>query len=99
MTQFAHLAEQHMIEFESRLKRIDELLERVNVDVSDEPYELASELKELTTKREELAGHIEKMRLKSLDDWEEKEIEKAGPMGVWDAVAQQIEKLVERIGS
>jgi hypothetical protein len=99
MTKFAHLAEQHMIEFESRLKHIDELLERANEDVTGETHELASELKNLTSKREELASHVEKMRLKSLDDWEEEEIEKAGPMGVWDAVAQQLEKLVERLGS
>ena len=47
--------------------------------------------------REELAGHLERMRLRSLEDWQEKEIELSGPMGIWDAVAQQLEKLVERL--
>jgi Skp family chaperone for outer membrane proteins len=98
MTKYAHLAEQHIIEFESRLKHIDELLARANEDVTGEEHELAEELKELTSKRDELASHLEKMRLKSLEEWQEKEIEKAGPMGIWDAVAQQIEKLIERLG-
>jgi hypothetical protein len=98
MTKYAHIAEQHIIEFESRLKHIDELIVRANEDVTGKEHDLVSELKELTSKREELAGHIEKMRLKSPEDWGEKEIEKAGPMGVWDAVAQQLEKLVERLG-
>ena len=30
-------------------------------------------------------------------DWETQEIESAGPMGVWDAVAIQAEHLVERM--
>ena len=29
--------------------------------------------------------------------WQEEEIEKSGPMALWDSVAQQLEKLVERI--
>ena len=29
--------------------------------------------------------------------WRVNEIEKAGPMGIWDAVGQQLEKRVERI--
>ncbi|MGD8910285.1 MAG: hypothetical protein PVI92_13160 [Chromatiales bacterium] len=98
MTKYAHLAEQHIVEFESRLKHIDELLARANEDVTDEGHELAGELKELTSKREELAGHLEKIRRKSLEDWQEKEIEQAGPMGIWDAVAQQLERLIERLG-
>jgi ferredoxin-NADP reductase len=77
---------------------MDELLARANEDVTGEEHELAAELKELTSKRDELAGHLDRMRLKSLEDWQEKEIEKAGPMGIWDAVAQQLEKLVERLG-
>jgi hypothetical protein len=98
MTKYSHLAEQHILEFESRLKHIDELLARANKDVTGQGREFDSELKELTSKREELAGHLEKMRQKSREEWEEKEIEKAGPMGVWDAVAQQLEKLTERLG-
>jgi|GEM_PF-3564369 hypothetical protein len=35
--------------------------------------------------------------LKHLENWQGDEIIKAGPTGIWDATAQQVEKLVERI--
>jgi DNA repair exonuclease SbcCD ATPase subunit len=98
MTKYSHLVEQHIVEFESRLKHIDELLTRANEGVKDEQHELATELKELTAKRKELAGHLEEIRHNTLEEQREKEIEKAGPMGIWDAVAQQLEKLIERLG-
>jgi hypothetical protein len=94
MTTSAQLVEQHIIEYESHLKHIDELLERaIEKMPPGQP-----ELKELTAKREELVDHIEAMRLKNLEDWREKEMEMAGPMGIWDAVAQQLEELIERFG-
>jgi DNA repair exonuclease SbcCD ATPase subunit len=98
MIKYSHLVEQHIVEFESRLKHIDELLTRANEGVKGEQQELATELKELTVKREELAGHLEEIRHNALEEQREKEIEKAGPMGIWDAVAQQLEKLIERLG-
>jgi hypothetical protein len=94
MTTSAQLVEQHIIEHESHLKRIDELLERARETITPEQ----PELKELAAKREKLSGQIEEMRLKNLEAWQEKEIEMAGPMGIWDAVAQQLEKLLERHG-
>ena len=97
MTKYAHLSEQHITEYESRLKHIDELLTRAREGVTHEQHELAADLNELSTKREELAGHLEEMRRKASEERQEKEIEHAGPMGIWDAVAQQLEKLVERL--
>jgi hypothetical protein len=98
MTNFTHLTEQHMLEFESRLKHIDELLTRAKEGVTGEQEDQAAELKELTSKREKLADQLTEMRLKPGEDWQEKEIEQAGPMGIWDAVALQIENLIERLG-
>jgi exonuclease VII large subunit len=97
MTKYSHLAEQHITQFESRLKHIDELLTQAQEGVVSEQSGLTDELKELASKREKLAGHLEEMRLKSSNEWQEKEIEQAGPMGIWDAVAQQLEKLVEKL--
>jgi hypothetical protein len=97
MTKFADLAERHILEYESRLKHIDELLTRAHEGATSKPPEVDSELKELVSKRENLARHLEEMRLKSLEEWQEKEIERDGLMGIWDALAQQLEKFVERI--
>jgi predicted component of type VI protein secretion system len=96
MTGIEHLVEQHILEYESRLKHVDELLERAHKAVEKEPSPVSEELAALKEEREKFAAHLEELRLKSLQDWREEEIEKAGPMGVWDALAQQLEKLVER---
>ena len=41
--------------------------------------------------------YVEQMKLSSLENWDTEELALAGPMGVWDALAQQLEKLVERL--
>ena len=99
MTDKNHMVEQHIMQYESHLKHIDELLERGRKGAGEapEPAEASKALEELAGEREKLASHIEEMRLKPKEDWQEQEIELAGPMGIWDAVAQQLEKLVERI--
>lgn len=79
----------HISRYQARLKHLDELLERAR---QKKAAEHEKELQELAAKREELAGQVSEMK-----DWKEEEIEKAGPMAVWDSVAQQLEKLVERI--
>ena len=99
MTKINHLVEQHITRYESHLKHIDELLERAHEGVTEGPEheETRAELEGLKLEREKLASHLDELRLKSLENWREEEIEKSGPMGIWDAVAQQLEKLVERI--
>lgn len=97
MTGIEHLVEQHILEYESRLKHVDELLERAHKAADEEPPAVSEELAAMKEEREKFAAHLEELRLKSLEDWREEEIEKAGPMGIWDALAQQLEKLVERI--
>ena len=97
MTDIEQLAEQHIMEHESRLKHIDELLARARAGAGPGQAEISPELEKLAAQREELAGHLERMRLRPRNDWREREIELAGPMGIWDAVAQQLEKLVERL--
>jgi predicted component of type VI protein secretion system len=94
MTSIAKLVEQHVAEYESRLKHMDELTQRAD-DATDQG--LDSELQALIKERNRLANHVEQMKLRSLDDWDKEELSMAGPMGVWDAVAQQLEKLVERL--
>ena len=95
MTKVDHLVEQHVREYQSRLKHIDELLARARAAARGRPSPEQEELEALRRKRDELASEFD--RLGSLKDWREEELEKAGPMGVWDAVAQQLEALVERL--
>lgn len=91
-----NLRSEHISRYEARLKHLDELLERAH-QTKIEAAEHETELKDITGKRKELAAYVDEMRLKDLEHWKEEEIEKAGPMALWDAVAQQLEKLVERL--
>ena len=88
------LAEQHILQYESRLKHIDELLGRAEKAKNQEEE---PELKEIKQGREELSGEIEKLKKQPPEYWSKLGLEKAGPLGAWDAVAQRLEKLVERI--
>ncbi len=99
MTEITHLIEQHILEHESRRQHIDELLERVGKKTRGTAVgqEISAELEGLTQERDKLVGRLDEFKQKSAEEWEKEELEKAGPMGIWDAVAQQLEKLVERI--
>jgi len=93
------LVEQHIRAYEARLKHIDELIASARADAEKASSNAAQRehLAELAAERDRLASLIEKLRLDPTGDWREQEIEKAGPMGIWDAVAQQLEHLVERL--
>ncbi len=95
MTNIENLVEQHIAEYDARLKHMDELTQRADNGAAEQG--LDSELQALIKERDRLASHVEQMKLRSLDDWDEEELAQAGPMGVWDALAQQLEKLVERL--
>ena len=91
-----NLRSEQISRYQARLKHLDKLLERARRK-KIETAEHEAELKEITGKREELAKYIIDMQHLDLEDWKEEEIEKGGPMGIWDSVAQQLEKLVEKL--
>ena len=91
-----NLRTEHISRYQARLKHLDELLERAR-QKKIEMAEHETELKEITGKREELAKFVSDMEHIDVEDWQEEEIEKSGPMGLWDSVAQQLEKLIERL--
>jgi len=100
MTDQDALVEQHILEHESRRKYFDELLARAEqgIDSSPEALELGDELAALRQEREKLLSHIEQLKQKTHEEWQEETIEEAGPMILWEAVAKRLEALVERIG-
>lgn len=92
------IADQRMREYDMRMHRLDDLLGQAEnkVKQSPEQIEAAAQLEQLKQERDRLAGWLDETRSKPLENWREDEIRKAGPMGIWDAVAQQIEKFIER---
>ena len=99
MTGYNSLVEQNILEYEARRKHFDELLERAEKGVSGRPKagEYEDELATLRQERQKLVAHIEELKQKTREEWQEGTIEEVGPMFVWEAVAKRLENLVERI--
>ena len=89
------LIDQHIREYESRLKHIDELYERAHkaTEHLDDDHESRSELKWFEERRSNVKDAIETMPVKN---WREETVKKAGPMAIWDIIAQQLEDFLER---
>ena len=92
------LVEQHIREYESRLKHLDELFERAkHVSTGlDKNNELKAELEHYSKPHAELAEHTEMLKKMPLTHWREDMIQSAGPMGIWDILAQKLEDVIER---
>ncbi|HSH43379.1 MAG TPA: hypothetical protein VK973_14745 [Arenicellales bacterium] len=99
MTHRDQLVEQHIRLHESHLKHIDEMLRRAHehVEAGSAPPDAEKELAELKGERERLAGELSEMKRREPQQWELDTLSRSGPMGVWDAVAQRLEKLMERL--
>ena len=100
MADFSHRVEQAVLEYQSRLKHMDEMLERARSGLAEVPEkkEERGVLVELERERDKLGTLYEELRIKDLEHWREEEIEISGPMAVWDVIAQKLENLLERIG-
>ena len=88
MTSIDQLAEQHIRQYESQLKHIDEVMEQAHKEQVE-----SADLKELAENRGELADYIDELKDKAPIKW----MEQGGPMVMWDIAARRIEELVERI--
>ena len=99
MTDINQMVEQHVREHEARSKHIDKLADKVRERAGDsaEHKEIQTQLAELMAERDKLMVRVDEFKLKSIDQWREEEIERSSLMGIWDALAQQLEKLVERL--
>lgn len=93
------LIDQHIREYESRMRHIDEMLERAKKGLTDiaETAPVRNDFKAVKQEREKLATLYDELRLPSTEDWRRAEIIKNGPMGIWDSLAQQLENLVEKL--
>jgi len=98
MTTKEDLITQHIREYESRLKHIDELYAKADKVTAhlDADHTARAELQDLASKRDELQEKTEALQTMSLKNWEKDTIQRAGPMGIWDIVAQRLEHLIER---
>jgi len=98
MTNLSQLVEQHIRQYESHLTQIDELIARANK--ASIPTEVHDEFAALKEKRDALAEEVAALKQKPIEDWRKEDIPLAslGPMVMWGIVAQQLERLVKRLG-
>jgi len=98
MSNKEHLIEQHIREYESRLKHIDELYVRAHeaAEALHEEHDAHSELQDIKTRRQRLPQHADDIKSMPLDHWREETVQSSGPMAIWDILAQKLEDFVER---
>ncbi len=91
--------EQPLNQYVAHLKHIDELLARAKRGAARAPGRtgVQAEIAKATTARDRLSEQVDELKKMSPDKVSEEIIGKAGPMGIWDAVANELEKVVERV--
>lgn len=95
MNQKEHLIEQHVLRYQARLNHIDELVERVdNGDNLSDAAQLADELTLIRQEREALLNQIDELKRSCTQEWQEETIEQVGPMIIWEAVANKLQKII-----
>jgi hypothetical protein len=99
MSNQEQLIAQHIREYDSRLKHIDELYERARSanEEMDDGHETKADLDAYARHKSLLADQTRKIKTMSLDHWREETMHSAGPMAIWDVLAQKLEDLVERL--
>ena len=99
MTATERLVTEHIREYESRLKHIDELFDRAqqaSENLNDD-HALKTELDQYQQQRAELAKEADRIKTMPVDQWRKELVQSAGPMAIWDILAQKLEDLTERL--
>ena len=98
MTTKEQLIDQHIREYESRLKHIDELYVRAHeaTEHLDDEHQVRSELKDYAAQRAQLQQKAAEVKTMPVGNWREETVKSAGPMAIWDILAQKLEDLIER---
>ena len=98
MTTKEQLIDQHIREYESRLKHIDELYERAHkaTEHFDDDHDTRSELKSFADQRAQLPQDADEIKTMPVENWRQETVQNAGPMAIWDILAQKLEDFLER---
>ncbi len=98
MTTKEQLIDQHIREYESRLKHIDELYQRAHeaTEHLDDEHDTRSELKDYAAQRSQLPQSTDEIKTMPVDKWRQETVKNAGPMAIWDILAQKLEDFLER---
>lgn len=92
-------ADQQVLLYQSRLKHLDELIDKARKGLDGHPEKEKHEktLADILQQRDELQVKLDDLVQKNPDDLE-KTMEKEGLMSIWDVLARDLEKLLEKLG-
>ena len=94
MSKTDELIEQHIREYESRLRHIDELMAKASENgITTENH---PDLAEIRQHRDQFSTQLGSLKA-SQDQREREDLLRYGPMAIWDVLAQKLEHLVEKI--
>jgi len=98
MTTKEQLIDQHIREYESRLKHIDELYDRAHkvTEHLDDDHDTRSELKGFADQRAQLPQNADEIKTMPVENWRQETVQSAGPMAIWDILAQKLEDFLEK---
>ncbi len=96
MHDMEQLVEQHIREYESRQKHIDELLQRAKKHAQEKP-ELHDDLTQIQDRHEQMVSNMQEFKEGRIDEQAVQAIEQAGPMGVWFGLISELETLIEEL--
>ena len=96
MHDMEQLVEQHIREYESRQKHIDELLQRAKKHAQEKP-ELHEDLTLIQDRHEQMVSNMQEFKEGRIDEQAVQAIEQAGPMGVWFGLISELETLIEEL--
>lgn len=98
MTTREQLIDQHIREYESRLRHIDELYERAQQAAAHPGVGdgADAELGELRAQLSLLRETTHRIKAMPTEKWRAETARAAGPMAIWDVVAQKLEDFIER---
>ncbi|MBT8115111.1 MAG: hypothetical protein KJP04_07010 [Arenicella sp.] len=91
------LVNQHILEYKSRLKHIEELFERANkaTDNAESDSAEKAQLDEFAEAKARLEDELEEIKDMDVEHWREETISQSGPMAIWDILAQKLEDFLE----
>lgn len=99
MTTKEQLVEQHIREYDARQKHVDELIALAEDAAKDlaQGHAIKTELEQIQGQHSDLVEQTEEIKKMPLEHWREEMIQSAGPMAIWDVLAQKLEDIVERL--
>jgi phage terminase Nu1 subunit (DNA packaging protein) len=100
MKNVTELADRNILEYETHQQQSAELLARARKHIASGPEhdEVRVKMERLAREHDRLSANLDELkRRRASGDLLEDDIERAGPMAVWEVLGQDLEQLVEKL--